>query len=168
MGPSQLHGRPGFQMAAAARPRPPGPGPGDMDSGTVTVTVTDPTQSYRPAGGGSDRALSLLSPPAAESGPGPLRPLSVLSHFNRACIGLFKQLYRLCERRFVRTFDLQKEFSLSEAVDDGGERDGLGSEDLKSVGAPLPLGQKHVFWNKTGNLSLIKRNALTTEPRMQI
>ena len=46
--------------------------------------------------------------------------LSVLkSHFNRACIGLFKQLYRLCERRFVRTFDLQKGFSFSEAVNDG-------------------------------------------------
>jgi hypothetical protein len=45
--------------------------------------------------------------------------LSVLkSHFARACIGLFK-LYRLCERRFVRTIDLQKGFSLSEAVDDG-------------------------------------------------
>jgi hypothetical protein len=46
--------------------------------------------------------------------------LSVLkSHFARACIGLYKQLYRLCERRFVRTFDLQKGFSLSEAVNDG-------------------------------------------------
>ena len=43
-----------------------------------------------------------------------------------------------------------------------------GSEDLKSVGAPLPLEQKHTFWIRTGNLSLTKRNALTTEPRMQI
>ncbi len=48
------------------------------------------------------------------------------------------------------------------------ERDGLGSEDLKSVGASLPLGQKHTVWIRTGNLSLTKRNALTTEPRMQI
>ncbi len=31
----------------------------------------------------------------------------------------FKQLYRLCERRFVRIFDLQKGFSFSEAVNDG-------------------------------------------------
>ncbi len=30
-----------------------------------------------------------------------------------------KQLYRLCKRRFVRTMDLQKAFSLSEAVNDG-------------------------------------------------
>ncbi len=77
-----------------------------------------------------------------------------------------------CERRFVRTFDLQKGFSLSVSL--GGsqwwlwERVGLGPEDLKSFGAPLPLGQKHTFWNRTGNFSLIKRNALTTEPRMRI
>ncbi len=44
----------------------------------------------------------------------------------------------------------------------------LGSEDLKSVGAPLPLEQKHTVWIRTGNLSLIKRNALTIEPRMRI
>jgi hypothetical protein len=35
----------------------------------------------------------------------------------------FKQLYRqiidFCERKFIRAFDLQKGFSLSEAVDDG-------------------------------------------------
>ncbi len=31
----------------------------------------------------------------------------------------FKQFYRLCEQRFVRTMDLQKRFSLSEAVNDG-------------------------------------------------
>jgi hypothetical protein len=86
--------------------------------------------------------------------------------------GVYKQLYRLCERRFVRTFDLQKGFSLSEAVNDGRvwerDHDGFGSEDLKGVGAPLPLGQKHTFWIRTGNLSLMKSNALTTEPRMQI
>jgi hypothetical protein len=46
--------------------------------------------------------------------------LSVLkSHFKRACIEGFKQLYRLCERRFVRTIDLQNGFSLSQAVNDG-------------------------------------------------
>ena len=44
----------------------------------------------------------------------------------------------------------------------------LGSEDLKSIGAPLPLEQKHTVWIRTGNFSLTKRNALTTEPRMQI
>jgi hypothetical protein len=39
--------------------------------------------------------------------------LSVLkSHFKRACIGLFKQLYRLCKQRFVHTIDLQIGFSL--------------------------------------------------------
>jgi hypothetical protein len=67
---------------------------------------------------------------------------------------------------------LQKGFSLSEAVDDAAgnlwERDGLGSEDLKSIGAPLPLEQNHTVWIRTGNLSLIKRNALTIEPRMRI
>ncbi len=46
--------------------------------------------------------------------------LSVLkSHFAPACIGIYKQLYRLCKRRSVRTFDLQKKISLSEAVNDG-------------------------------------------------
>jgi hypothetical protein len=39
--------------------------------------------------------------------------------FNLTCIRLFKPLYCLCERRFVRTFDLQKGFSLSEAVNEG-------------------------------------------------
>ncbi len=40
-------------------------------------------------------------------------------------------------------------------------------EDLKSVGVPLPQGQKHTAWIRTGNLSLPKSNALTTEPRLQ-
>ena len=44
------------------------------------------------------------------------------------------------------------------------EREGLASEDLKRVGALMPLGQKRAVWIRTGNLSLIKRNALTTEP----
>jgi hypothetical protein len=44
----------------------------------------------------------------------------------------------------------------------------LGAEDLKSFGAPLPLEQKHTVWIRTGNLSLTKRNALTTVPRMKI
>jgi hypothetical protein len=51
------------------------------------------------------------------------------------------------------------------------ERDGLGnlgSEDLKSFGAPLPLRQKHTVWIRTGNISLVTRNALNTEPGMQI
>ncbi len=40
--------------------------------------------------------------------------LSVLMmHFSRDCIGGCKQLYSPCEERFVRTFDLQKGFSLS-------------------------------------------------------
>jgi hypothetical protein len=62
---------------------------------------------------------------AAAAVPAQCANLSVLvvlkSHFEFACIGLFKQLYRLCERRFVRTFDLQKleGFSLSEAFNDG-------------------------------------------------
>jgi hypothetical protein len=30
----------------------------------------------------------------------------------------------------------------------------LGSEDLKSFGAPLPLEQKHTVWIRTGNLEL--------------
>jgi hypothetical protein len=44
----------------------------------------------------------------------------------------------------------------------------FGSEDLKSVGAPLPLEQKHTVWIRTGNLWLLKRNTLTIEPRMRI
>jgi hypothetical protein len=31
---------------------------------------------------------------------------------------------------------------------------GFQMEDLKSVGAPMPLGQKHTVWIRTGNLSL--------------
>ena len=47
------------------------------------------------------------------------------------------------------------------------EREGLVSEDLKRVGALKPLGQKHTVWFRTGNLSLAKRTALTTEPRLR-
>ena len=47
------------------------------------------------------------------------------------------------------------------------QREGLVSEDLKSVGAPKPPGQKHTTLIRTGNLSLTKRNALTIEPRLQ-
>ncbi len=46
--------------------------------------------------------------------------------------------------------------------------EGLVSEDLKRVGAHKPLGQKHTAWIRTGYLSLIKCNALTTEQRLQI
>ncbi len=43
--------------------------------------------------------------------------LSVLkSHFKVARIGLFKQLYRLCERRFVRTHWLQEVLGLLEVL----------------------------------------------------
>ena len=44
------------------------------------------------------------------------------------------------------------------------------SEDLKSVCALSPLGQKHTAWIRTGNLPVVKRNTLTltTEPRLQI
>jgi hypothetical protein len=59
----------------------------------------------------------------------------------------------------------EKGFSLSEAV---WERDSLGSEDLKSFGSPLPPEQKHPVQIRTGKLLLTKRNALTTEPKMQI
>jgi len=45
---------------------------------------------------------------------------------------------------------------------------GLASEDLKRAGALTPLGQKHTGWIWTGNLPLIKRNALTTEPQLLI
>ena len=48
------------------------------------------------------------------------------------------------------------------------EREGLASEDLKRVGALVPLGQKRAVWIRTGNLSLVKRNALTIEPRLHI
>jgi hypothetical protein len=48
------------------------------------------------------------------------------------------------------------------------EREGLASEDLKRVGALVPLGQKRAVWIRTGNLSLLKRTALTIEPRLHI
>ena len=48
------------------------------------------------------------------------------------------------------------------------EREGLVSEDLKSVGALVPIGQMCAVWIRTRNLSLTKRNALTTEPRLHI
>ena len=47
------------------------------------------------------------------------------------------------------------------------EREGLVSEDLKSVRAPKPLGQKLAVWIRTCNLSLTKRNALANEPRLR-
>jgi hypothetical protein len=74
----------------------------------------------------------------------PAHPLSVLkSHFKRACSFVLNGCMGFWEQRFVRTFDLQKGFSLLDC---------LGSEDLKSVGAPLPLQQKHTVWIRTGNL----------------
>ncbi len=45
---------------------------------------------------------------------------------------------------------------------------GWASEDLKRAGALTPLGQKHTGWIWTGNLTLVKRNALTTEPQLLI
>ena len=42
------------------------------------------------------------------------------------------------------------------------------SEDLKRVRVLSPLGQKHTAWIRTSNLPVVKRNALTTEPRLQI
>jgi len=99
--------------------------------------------------------------------------LSVLkSHFKRACIGLFKQLLSKSEKRFVRTHWLQEVLGLSEvlwvrlfyllvSVS-------FDSEDLKRLRALSPLGQKHAFWNRTGNLPIVQRNVLTTEPRLQI
>ena len=42
------------------------------------------------------------------------------------------------------------------------------SEDLKRLRALSPLGQKHAFWNRTGNLPIVQRNDLTTEPGPQI
>jgi hypothetical protein len=44
----------------------------------------------------------------------------------------------------------------------------LASEDLKRAGAFTTLEQKHAGWICTGNLTLIKRNALTTEPQLLI
>ncbi len=42
------------------------------------------------------------------------------------------------------------------------------SEDLKRLRALSPLGQKHAFWIWIGNLPIVQRNVLTTEPRPQI
>ena len=48
------------------------------------------------------------------------------------------------------------------------ERQALASEEIKRFSALTPLGQKHTGWIGTGNLSLLKRNALTTRPRLHI
>ncbi len=96
--------------------------------------------------------------------------LSVLkSHFARACIRLFKQLSSKGEKRFVRTHWLYASrrfcewglFYLLVSVS-------FDSEDLKRLRALSPLGQKHAFRIWTGNLPIVHRNALTTEPRLQI
>ncbi len=42
------------------------------------------------------------------------------------------------------------------------------SEDIKRVVAPTQLGKKNTFWNRTGNLSLARHNALTAEPRLLV
>ena len=48
------------------------------------------------------------------------------------------------------------------------ERQALASEEIKRFSALTPLGQKRADWFGTGNLSLTKRNALTTKPRLHI
>ena len=48
------------------------------------------------------------------------------------------------------------------------EREDLASEALNRVGALVPLGQKRAVWIRTGILSLLKRTALTIEPRLHI
>ena len=50
------------------------------------------------------------------------------------------------------------------------ERQALASEEIKrfSLSALTPLGQKRAVWIGTGNLSLRKRNDLTTRPRLHI
>jgi len=93
----------------------------------------------------------------------------VKSHFNPTCIGLFKQLLSKSEKRFVRTHWLQALrrscewglFYLLVSVS-------FDSEDLKRLRALSPLGQKHTAWIRTGNLPIVQRNDLTTEPRLQI
>ncbi len=96
--------------------------------------------------------------------------LSVLkSHFNRACIGLFEQLLSKSEKRFVRTHWLQASrrscdwglFYLLVSVS-------FDSEDIKRLRSLSLLGQKHAFWIRTGNLPIVQRTVLTTEPRLQI
>ncbi len=73
--------------------------------------------------------------------------LSVLkSHFDLVSSFVLNSCIVFGERGFVRTIDLQKGFSLSEAVNDGSGNEMVWiPKDLKSVGAPLPLGQKHIF-----------------------
>ena len=48
------------------------------------------------------------------------------------------------------------------------ERQALASDEIKRFSALTPLGQKRAVWIGTGNLSLLKRNALTTKPRLHI
>ena len=91
------------------------------------------------------------------------------SHFNRTRNFVLEQLWSKSEKRFVRTHWLQASrrscewglFYLLVSVS-------FDSEDLKRLRALQPLGQKHTFWIRTGNLPIVQRNVLTTEPRLQI
>ncbi len=99
--------------------------------------------------------------------------LSVLkSHFARARSFVLEQLLSKSKKRFVRTHLLQEVLGLSEACEWGLfyllVSVSFDSEDLKRLRALSPLGQKHAFWIWTGNLSIVQRNDLTTEPRLQI
>ncbi len=96
----------------------------------------------------------------------------VKSHFNRTRSFVIEQLLSKSEKRFVRTHWLQEVLGLSEvlwlrlfyllvSVS-------FDSEDLKRLRALSPLGQKHTAWIRTGNLPIVQRNDLTTEPRLQI
>jgi len=101
-----------------------------------------------------------------------LSVVNLKSHFNPTCIGLFKQLLSKSEKWFVRTHCCkplggpvtQCEWGLFYLL----VSVSFDSEDLKRLRALSPLGQKHAFWNRTGNLPIVQRNDLTTEPRLQI
>ncbi len=88
------------------------------------------------------------------------------SHFNQPRSFVIEQLLLVSksEKRFVRTHWLQEVLGLSEVLMVSVSLD---SEDLKRVCVLSPLGQKHAFWIRTGNLPIVQRNVLTTEQRLQ-
>ena len=81
---------------------------------------------------------------------------------------------RLYERSTFESKRLNTNFSKRRFLPLGGkpalrlERQALASEEIKRFSALTPLGQKHAVWIGTGNLSLVKRDDLTTGPRLHI
>ena len=100
------------QVGACGPERGVATGPG----GRHSEQVTESTRTIKSSEVDSlEKDTEAVGPAAPESED--RRPLSVLMmHFARDSNGNCKQLYSLCEERFVHTRGLQKAISLSEAA----------------------------------------------------